>query len=71
MIAIGLCLRELMRDIQNFESIQLLSELLESPDEFVRHLRRYATSIGSTMVYGWRVMSLENNVQAKTLFEVR
>ncbi|KAH7351469.1 putative cytochrome P450, partial [Pyrenochaeta sp. MPI-SDFR-AT-0127] len=39
---------------QTFDSIQLLNDMLDVPEDFSRHLQRYTTSVASTVLYGWR-----------------
>ncbi|KAL4935969.1 hypothetical protein BDV06DRAFT_205916 [Aspergillus oleicola] len=42
---------------QTFDSLQLLNDMLDSPDDFSRHIQRYTTSVASTVLYGWRTPS--------------
>ncbi|KAK2598866.1 hypothetical protein N8I77_012248 [Diaporthe amygdali] len=39
---------------QTFDSLQLVQELLDRPDDFVEHVQRYTASISTAMLYGWR-----------------
>lgn len=39
---------------QVLENKQMLYEILENPDEFLNHIRRYSNSLTTTMTYGWR-----------------
>lgn len=39
---------------QEFDSLQLLNELMTDPDNFSQHLGRYTTSVASTVIYGVR-----------------
>ena len=55
--------------LQYFETHQLLHELLESPQDFARHLERFTISIGSTIAYGRRVPSSDVPL-VKSLLEV-
>ena len=41
--------------IQTFEATQLTVDLLDDPDNFYMHNRRYATSVILQFVYGRRV----------------
>ena len=45
---------------QNLENKYLLLSLLESPDNFVGHLRRYTSSLTTQMVYGFRTISIDD-----------
>ncbi|EXJ76269.1 uncharacterized protein A1O5_00777 [Cladophialophora psammophila CBS 110553] len=45
---------------QQFESKQLLWDLLNKPYDSYDALKRYTTSTGSTITYGWRVNSPDN-----------
>ncbi|OAL34597.1 hypothetical protein AYO20_06227 [Fonsecaea nubica] len=53
---------------QEFESLQLLNEMMDGPHQFWDHVKRYTTSIGSTVTYGHRTPLL-NTPTVKTLFE--
>lgn len=53
---------------QDLESTQLLFDLCKSPLDFRSHLQRYANSITTSMVYGWRVSSSDDPRLAQ-LFE--
>ncbi|OAG35272.1 hypothetical protein AYO21_10543 [Fonsecaea monophora] len=39
---------------QIFESLQLMYDMAEHPDNWVGNLQRYTASIASTVLYGWR-----------------
>lgn len=39
---------------QVLENKQMLHEILETPDQFLNHIRRYSNSLTTTMTYGWR-----------------
>jgi hypothetical protein len=54
---------------QDTETKQLLVDFLNSPDNFNLHLKRFTTSLASTIVYGWRTTSVDLP-QVKLLFEV-
>lgn len=45
---------------QDLENKQMLYELLTQPDGFLDSIRRYATSLTTSMVYGWRIKSLDD-----------
>ena len=47
--------------MQTFESLQLLSDLIDKPTQLKNNLERYTTSIASTIAYGRRMPSA--NVQ--------
>jgi hypothetical protein len=46
--------------VQAFDSKQLLDDLLRDPENFVKHLQRYTTSVASTVLYGMRTSTAEN-----------
>jgi hypothetical protein len=41
--------------IQTFEAKQLSVDLLDTPDNFIMHNRRYAASVIMSIVYGHRI----------------
>ncbi|KAF9891617.1 hypothetical protein FE257_003628 [Aspergillus nanangensis] len=41
--------------IQDFESKQLMTELLDTPDDFYQHNRRYSSSVIMYVAYGYRL----------------
>jgi len=43
---------------QDLENRQMLVEMLEDPDLFVGHIRRYTNSLTTQMVFGFRTISL-------------
>ncbi len=45
---------------QDLENKNMLLGLLERPDDFVMHLRRYTSSLTTQMVYGFRTISTED-----------
>ncbi|KAH6718660.1 cytochrome P450 [Leptodontidium sp. MPI-SDFR-AT-0119] len=45
---------------QVFDSKQLMSDLLNDPDQYVKHLQRYTTSVASTVLYGMRTSTSDN-----------
>ncbi|KAH0840986.1 cytochrome P450 [Fonsecaea pedrosoi] len=53
---------------KRFESIQLLWDLLNAPYDSFDALKRYTTSTGSTITYGWRVNRADNHYVTR-LFE--
>ena len=54
---------------QEFESIQMLDEMLDRPQDFWTVIKRYTTSIGSTVIFGKRYPVLESP-SVKTLYAV-
>jgi hypothetical protein len=46
--------------IQDFESKVLLTELMESPDDFVSINRRYSASVIMLVTYGYRIPSWDD-----------
>jgi cytochrome P450 len=46
----------------------MLFELFDRPDDFVKHIRRYANALTTTMVFGWRTPTYEDE-KMKQLFE--
>ncbi|KAJ4401485.1 hypothetical protein N0V91_007919 [Didymella pomorum] len=53
---------------QVLENKQMLYELLTRPDDFVKHIRRYTNALTTTMVFGWRTPTYEDE-KMKQLFE--
>ncbi|RKU42018.1 hypothetical protein DL546_004929 [Coniochaeta pulveracea] len=45
---------------QILENQQMLSQLLEDPDNFLHHIRRYSNALTTTMVFGWRTATYED-----------
>ena len=39
---------------QMLENKQLLNDLLDTPDDFLEHLRRYSNALTTNIVFGWR-----------------
>jgi len=39
---------------QMLENKQMLYDLLESPNDFLKHIRRYSNALTTSMVFGWR-----------------
>lgn len=54
---------------QDLENKQMLCDLLEKPDAFIDHIRRYANSLTTQMVFGFRTISTDDP-KFKQLFEV-
>jgi hypothetical protein len=50
-------------EAQEFDSLQLLNDMLETPDDFSRHLQRFTTSVASTVLYGWRTTNSGERVK--------
>lgn len=49
---------------QNLENKQLLYGLMDSPDRFLQHIRRYSNALTTSMVFGWRTPTYEDeNIQ--------
>lgn len=55
---------------QDLENKFLLQDLLNTPDDLLRHIRRFTYSLSTQMIYGYRCV---NNRDPKLLqlFEVR
>ncbi|KAK5702405.1 hypothetical protein LTR17_022332 [Elasticomyces elasticus] len=53
---------------QMLENKQMLHDLLHTPDDFLKHIRRYSNALTTTMVFGWRTPTYEN-AQLRQLFE--
>ena len=53
---------------QSLENKQMLCELLEQPQDFLKHIRRYSNALTTTMVFGWRTPTYEDE-NMKQLFE--
>ncbi|KAI0472821.1 cytochrome P450 [Xylariaceae sp. FL0804] len=45
---------------QDLENKQMMAGLLDEPDNFRNHIRRYTHSLTSQMIYGWRSKDLDN-----------
>ena len=46
----------------------MLNDLLDTPDRFLQHIRRYSNALTTSMVFGWRTPTYEDaNIQQ--LFE--
>ncbi|KAI1616307.1 cytochrome P450 [Exophiala viscosa] len=53
---------------QMLENKQMLFQLLEQPQDFLKHIRRYSNALTTTMVFGWRTPTYEDE-DMKQLFE--
>ena len=54
---------------QDLENKQMLLGLLEQPNSFVGHIRRYTNSLTTQMVFGFRTISI-NDPKLIQLFDV-
>jgi hypothetical protein len=45
---------------QILENKQMLFDLLNTPDDFLKHIRRYSNALTTSMVFGWRTPTYEN-----------
>jgi hypothetical protein len=53
---------------QTLENKQMLYEFLTQPDGFLKHIRRYSNALTTTMVFGWRTPTYEDD-KMKQLFD--
>ncbi|KUI60217.1 Fumitremorgin C synthase [Cytospora mali] len=53
---------------QDLENKQMLAELLEQPDAFINHLQRYADSLTTQMVFGFRTVDKDEE-HLKEMFQ--
>ncbi|KAI9853618.1 MAG: hypothetical protein M1830_006647, partial [Pleopsidium flavum] len=53
---------------QMLENKQMLHEMLQQPDDFLEHVRRYSNALTTSMLFGWRA-STYDNADVKQLFE--
>lgn len=53
---------------QMLENKQMLYQLLEQPEDFLKHVRRYSNALTTMMVFGWRTPTYED-ANMKQLFE--
>ncbi|KAF2099883.1 cytochrome P450 [Rhizodiscina lignyota] len=51
--------------VQDFESKQLMRDLLDSPEDFYRHNRRYTVSVISLVTYGYRLPTWDHPLVKK------
>ncbi|KAH7044517.1 putative cytochrome P450 [Macrophomina phaseolina] len=54
---------------QILESRKLLCEMLDSPQDFAKHIPRYSNSVSLSMTEGYRVAGSDDPIVAKTLAE--
>jgi len=55
---------------QDLENKQMLVGLLDAPNNFVDHLRRYTNSLTTQMVFGFRTTNIDDP-KLQQLFHVR
>ncbi|OQV03623.1 hypothetical protein CLAIMM_08642 [Cladophialophora immunda] len=53
---------------QMLENRQMLHQLLADPEHFLQHIRRYSNALTTTMIYGWRTPTYEDD-KMKQLFD--
>jgi hypothetical protein len=53
---------------QMLENKQMLNDLLDTPDKFLEHIRRYSNALTTSMVFGWRTETYEDDA-IKQLFD--
>ncbi|KAF2211351.1 hypothetical protein CERZMDRAFT_85519 [Cercospora zeae-maydis SCOH1-5] len=53
---------------QTLENKQMLNDLVDSPNDFLQHIRRYCTALSTSMVFGWRTPSF-NDPDIQQLFD--
>lgn len=53
---------------QMLENKQMLYQFLTEPDDFLYHIRRYSNALTTTMVFGWRTPTYEDD-KMKQLFD--
>jgi hypothetical protein len=53
---------------QMLENKQMLYEMLNQPDRFLENIRRYSNALTTTMVFGWRTPTYEDD-KMKQLFD--
>lgn len=53
---------------QVLENKQMLHEMLTQPDRFLHHIRRYSNALTTSMVFGWRTPTYEDE-KMKQLFD--
>lgn len=54
---------------QILENQRMLVDLLDTPDRFIDHIRRYANSLTTQMIFGFRTTDV-NDPKLLQLFEV-
>ncbi|KJX93979.1 hypothetical protein TI39_contig4229g00018 [Zymoseptoria brevis] len=52
---------------QILENKQMLNDLLDTPNDFLKHIRRYSNALTTSMVFGWRTPTYEDDA-VKQLF---
>ena len=50
------------------ENKQMLNDLLDTPERFLHHIRRYSNALTTSMVFGWRTPMYEDDAM-KQLFD--
>lgn len=45
---------------QMLENKQMLNDLLDTPDKFLEHIRRYSNALTTSMVFGWRTPTYDD-----------
>jgi hypothetical protein len=55
---------------QDLENKDMMLGFLDDPDDFLKHVKRYTTSLTTQMVFGFRTTS-KNDPRLLKLFEVR
>ena len=45
---------------QMLENKQMLYDFLETPNDFLKHIRRYSNALTTSMVFGWRTPTYED-----------
>ena len=53
---------------QMLENKQMLYDLLETPNDFLKHIRRYSNALTTSMVFGWRTPTYAD-AKMRQLFE--
>ncbi|KAK3054884.1 hypothetical protein LTR09_004042 [Extremus antarcticus] len=53
---------------QMLENKQMLNDLLDTPERFLHHIRRYSNALTTSMVFGWRTPMYEDDAM-KQLFD--
>ncbi|CAG8909736.1 unnamed protein product [Penicillium egyptiacum] len=51
--------------VQDFESLQMMFDLLQTPDDFYQHNRRYSSSVIMYVTYGYRLPSWRHALVSK------
>ena len=53
---------------QMLENKQMLNDLFDTPDRFLHHIRRYSNALTTSMVFGWRTPTYEDDAM-RQLFD--